>query len=123
MSSPRTTRDDARDLDLRGALRLGLLIGLWIGSVLYAVKIAGYYLPNGGTGFDAHAYWAAVRADVPYGAAPGEQDAYLYSPAFLQAVTPLALLPWWVFYGVWATVELCGAARLVRRAPRVACAG
>ena len=106
MSTRGTSRDTLPDLTLVGALRLGLLIGLWVGSVVFAYKVVGNFWPQGGTGYDAHAYWAAVRADQPYGALPGERDAYLYSPAFLHVLTPVALLPWWGFFGVWATVEV-----------------
>jgi hypothetical protein len=49
-----------------------------------------------GFGVDAHAYWLAWRGPM-YTTAPGTPDAYLYSPAFAQAVWPLAQLPWPVF--------------------------
>ena len=49
------------------------------------------------TGVDAHAYWAAA-IDNPYRISiAGDVNAYLYSPAFLQALVPLKLLPWTVF--------------------------
>lgn len=55
-------------------------------------------------GLDAHAYWAA-SLDHPYlrGIA-NTDDAYLYSPAFLQALTPLRLLPWPAFWTAWVVM-------------------
>ena len=50
---------------------------------------------------DAHAYWAAPLDDL-YGAArAGGADAYLYAPAFAQALAPFKALPWPVFAGLW----------------------
>lgn len=50
---------------------------------------------------DAHAYWTAPLTDL-YGAArAGGADAYLYAPAFAQALAPLKALPWPAFAGVW----------------------
>jgi hypothetical protein len=50
---------------------------------------------------DAHAYWAAPLDDL-YGAArAGGVDAYLYAPAFAQALAPLKALDWPVFAGIW----------------------
>lgn len=49
-----------------------------------------------GLGVDAHAYWLAWRGPM-YTTAPGTPDAYLYSPAFAQALWPLAQLPWPIF--------------------------
>jgi hypothetical protein len=63
----------------------------------------------GGGGFDSHAYWL-TRNGIAYGTNPGAHDAYLYSPAFAQAIRPLTLLPWPVFAVVWS---LCGAVTYV----------
>jgi hypothetical protein len=50
---------------------------------------------------DAHAYWAVPLDDL-YGAAKaGGADAYLYAPAFAQALAPFKALPWAVFAGLW----------------------
>jgi hypothetical protein len=61
-------------------------------------------------GADARTYWGAPL-DNPY---PGPQlglpGAYLYPPPFIQALSPLRLLPFEVFQAVWA---LIGAAALV----------
>jgi Glycosyltransferase family 87 len=50
---------------------------------------------------DTHAYWAVPLNDL-YGAArAGGADAYLYAPAFAQALAPFKALPWPVFAGLW----------------------
>jgi hypothetical protein len=59
-----------------------------------------------GDGVDAHAYWL-TRGGIEYGVAGGS-DAYLYSPAFAQAIRPIALLDWPTFYAVWTAI-LIGA--------------
>src|SRR5262249_43183846 len=75
---------------------------LWIvGAFVLLVDLS--YILDGSIGFDAHAYWAAWRHDL-YAAAPQELDAYLYSPAFAQAIWPLTRLPWPFFCAVWLGV-------------------
>jgi hypothetical protein len=54
-------------------------------------------------GWDSHAYWRAWRGTM-YGAAPMTRDAYLYSPAFAQAIRPMAYLPWPVFAVIWSAL-------------------
>jgi hypothetical protein len=59
------------------------------------------YVVLNSPGADAHAYWAA-SIDDPYAHRLANEDgAYLYSPAFLQALTPLRLLPWPAFWAAW----------------------
>lgn len=61
--------------------------------------------------FDVHAYWAAAQTAHPYSiTTPGQVDAYLYSPAFVQIISPIGLLPWPVFAFVWSLI--LGAAAL-----------
>ncbi|WP_241901609.1 glycosyltransferase family 87 protein [Nocardioides houyundeii] len=74
-------------------------------SALWALAAVRAYVPDG-LGYDAHAYWQALRVDEPYGAPPGERDAYLYSPFFLQLITPIAWLPWAVFLTLWTGLEI-----------------
>jgi hypothetical protein len=50
---------------------------------------------------DGHAYWMAWRHVDLYGLAPRDLDAYLYSPAFAEALHPLTLLPFAAFAAVW----------------------
>lgn len=54
-------------------------------------------------GTDSHAYWLAWRHPM-YGGAPMTHDAYLYSPAFAQAIRPLTLLPWLPFAMVFSVI-------------------
>jgi len=85
-----------------------------LGLVLAAVLVLAMGLtaepfePDGyGPGQDARAYWV-VPLESPYvpGSGPGQESAYLYSPAFLQALTPLRVLPWPAFVVVWTTLLL-----------------
>lgn len=55
---------------------------------------------------DARAYWAADLGSLYARGQVGGEDAYLYSPAFAQAFLPLSLLPWAVFAGIWAALNL-----------------
>lgn len=63
--------------------------------------------PDGyGPGQDARAYWA-VPLDAPYvPGSVGKESAYLYSPAFLQAMTPFRALPWTAFVVAWTIALL-----------------
>jgi hypothetical protein len=60
-------------------------------------------LRAGFIGQDAEAYWMTARTPHLYGT-PGVQR-YLYSPAFAQAVHPLAELPWNAFVTLWIAGE------------------
>lgn len=64
-------------------------------------------------GVDASAYWGTSLANPYAGAAAGLPGAYLYSPAFLQAFSPLQLLPWSIFIGLWVGLELVALAWLI----------
>jgi hypothetical protein len=54
--------------------------------------------------FDVYAYWA-TRDGFDYATArQGVTGAYLYSPAFAQAISPLAALSWQAFAGIWTAL-------------------
>ncbi len=55
---------------------------------------------------DARAYWAVDLDNIYARGEVGGEDAYLYSPAFAQLMWPLTLLPWEVFAGLWAGLNL-----------------
>jgi len=55
---------------------------------------------------DARAYWALSLDDLYARGRVGGEDAYLYSPAFAQLFVPLTWLPWMIFAGVWAALNL-----------------
>jgi hypothetical protein len=65
-----------------------------------------------GTAQDARSYWLPTLAD-PYANANWTMpSAYVYSPAFLQLVAPLAGLPWQGFVAVWTAILLGALAYL-----------
>ena len=89
----------------------GVFIGYaaGIGAVGYLVLLALGVVTYGSTyelGGDAHAYWAASLDDPYVGSVVGTPDAYLYAPVFVQALAPLKLLPWPVFFAVWTAIPI-----------------
>ena len=83
------------------------VLGVW--GVLVAVllvflmtTLAEPFEPDSfGPGHDARAYWAAPLDDPYEPGTVGHESAYLYSPAFLVALSPLRALPWPIFLGLW----------------------
>lgn len=61
-------------------------------------------IATAGFGWDAHAYWLAARGPL-YTGAPNAADAYLYSPAFAQLISPAARLPWPAFAVLFSAVS------------------
>lgn len=87
--------------------RLAVLVatGLW----LYAVLAANPFGANiWSSAVDSHPYWVTSFPDIYAHSVVGNRDAYLYSPVFLQLLTPLRALPWLGFVAVW-TLVLLGA--------------
>src|SRR4030095_6962441 len=74
-----------------------------------------------GTGQDARCYYQATLGDPYLHSAWHAPIAYVYSPAFLQLVTPLTQLPWQAFMAVW-TALLIAADRFLT-GPRLLAAG
>lgn len=73
--------------------------------------MAGVYLVSVFTGFaeagfDAHAYWSARPPDIYADSRLGTFNAYLYSPAFAQLISPLTALPWPAFVTLWSAFEI-----------------
>ena len=54
---------------------------------------------------DAYAYWTTRTGDFYAAAETGRIGAYLYSPAFAQALAPLVWLPVAVFSAAWTAVN------------------
>ena len=83
------------------------VLGVW--GVLVAVllvvlmtALAEPFEPDSfGPGHDARAYWAAPLDDPYEPGSVGQESAYLYSPAFLVALSPLRALSWPLFVGLW----------------------
>lgn len=90
--SARVPRVDGRVLLVLRTLALAYLAVRWA-----------MLLPDQGGiwGVDAHTYWGAPLSNPYPGPQVGLPGAYLYSPAFLQALTPLRLLSWPVFHAAW----------------------
>jgi hypothetical protein len=65
-----------------------------------------------GTGQDAYCYWFPTLAD-PYARSDWTDPiAYVYSPAFLQVLTPIRILPWQAFMAAWTAIQI-GAVLIV----------
>jgi len=73
----------------------------WIGIVYFAEPWATSALPSG---MDARCYWVPSLADPYLHSNWTDQIAYPYSPAFLQLLEPLRLLPWQAFMAIWAAI-------------------
>jgi hypothetical protein len=86
-----------------------LFVLLSLGLVYHAFAMASAF----GIGWDAHAYYVAWHGGL-YDIAPGELDAYNYSPLFAQVVWPLTHLPWPVFGALFIGAAAVTIAWLVR---------
>ena len=64
---------------------------------------------------DAYAYWTTRTGDFYAAADTGRIGAYLYSPAFAQAVAPLVILPLAVFTALWTAINFAALWWLLRR--------
>jgi hypothetical protein len=94
--------------------RLGLDAFLVIGFALVALRLFDVQ-PWNSPFFDVHAYWA-TQFGIDYSHAnPFLIGAYLYPPAFAQAIAPLTLLPFPVFAALWTAVSVVVCAWLVGR--------
>ena len=83
----------------------GLLVAILL--VVLMTALSEPFEPDGfGPGQDARAYWAAPLADPYDPGSVGQESAYLYSPAFLVAISPLRALPWPIFVGLWTAILL-----------------
>ena len=111
-----------------GRLRLASLetppwVGLAIAIAFWALVVA-FSEPWGrlwGTGQDARCYYQATLADPYLHSDWNDPIAYVYSPAFLQLVSPLTALPWQAFMAAWTAI-LIGAVRFLT-GPRLLAAG
>ena len=99
------------------------LIGVVVAVVFWGLVVV-FAEPWGrlwGTGQDARCYYQATLADPYLHSSWNDPIAYVYSPAFLQLVSPLTALPWQAFMAVW-TALLIGAVRFLT-GPRLLAAG
>ena len=95
------------------AARLGLVL-FWGLAFFAAGRTILAVLQTDVFGQDTHAYWLAAQSELTYERAPGQPDAYLYSPAFLAVIRPFALMPWPLFHGFWICLEAAVLVWLLR---------
>jgi len=84
------------------------LVAFWFFALLVQPDLGGKPF-----GVDAYPYWSVPLSNPYSGPEAGLPGAYLYSPAFLHAITPLRLLPWEWFIGFWIAAELVALAWLL----------
>jgi hypothetical protein len=98
-------------------------VGILVAVVLWGLVVV-FAEPWGrlwGTGQDARCYYQATLADPYLHSSWNDPIAYVYSPAFLQLVSPLTALPWQAFMAAWTSL-LIGAVRFLT-GPRLLAAG
>ena len=83
---------------------LALVAAIWAAIVVFSEPFGRLW----GTGQDAYCYWFPTL-DAPYARSDWTDPiAYVYSPAFLQLLQPIRILPWQAYIAVW-TLILLGA--------------
>ena len=90
------------------------LVAAWIGIVYFAEPCSLSALPSG---MDARCYWVPDLSNPYLHSNWTDQIAYPYSPAFLQILEPIRLLPWQLFMAVWAAILM--AAMVYLTGPRL----
>ena len=90
------------------------LVAAWIGIVYFAEPWSLSALPSG---MDARCYWVPDLSNPYLHSNWTDQIAYPYSPAFLQILEPIRLLPWQLFMAVWAAILM--AAMVYLTGPRL----
>lgn len=93
------------------------LVSAWGLGLLAAWQAIATVLTADSLGSDAHAYWVAAQGGESYDRAPGQVDAFLYSPAFAALTRPAGLLPWPVFLALWSGMSLALLLWLLRPVP------
>jgi hypothetical protein len=88
------------DVEWRIRDRLGLDLFVVVAAVVVFLRLFNEYPWTPGV-LDMHTYWA-TRDSIEYaGSNPYLIGAYLYAPAFAQAISPLTWLPWPWFAALW----------------------
>src|SRR3954464_7979210 len=97
-----TLVDRARTSGRLDLFSRAIWIALIPGGLLFLAMQVYVYWQTDNIGLDSHAYWLAAREPESwYTRPPAYRDAFLYSPAFGQALRPLGVLPWPAFQAVW----------------------
>ena len=116
LSIDRPAADPARDRFAPGSIPdrvwrnryeivgLALAAAIWLAIVVFSEPWGRLW----GTGQDAYCYWFPTLSD-PYARSDWTDPiAYVYSPAFLQLLSPIRALPWQAYMAVWTAI-LMGA--------------
>jgi hypothetical protein len=90
------------------------LLAAWLGIVYFAKPWGSSLAPSG---MDARCYWVPTLADPYLHSNWLDQIAYPYSPAFLQILQPIRILPWQAFMAIWAAILM--AALVYMTGPRL----
>ena len=106
-----------RALESRPIVGLAAALGAWAVVVAFSEPWGRLW----GTGQDARCYWQASLANPYLHSQWNDPIAYVYSPAFLQLVSPLTALPWQLFMAAWTAILIGSAAFLT--GPRLLAAG
>jgi hypothetical protein len=91
-----------------------LLRDIYVGLAVALVGLRLFDIEPWDQSVDAYAYWA-TGSGVEYRSGAGEMGAFLYSPAFAQALAPLTWLSWPVFNALWTAVGFTALWWLVGR--------
>jgi len=113
-SSERTVALGGRPVPVAVIAGLIALAVSWLGIVYFAEPWSQSALPSG---MDARCYWVPSLSNPYLHSNWTDQIAYPYSPAFLQILQPVRLLPWQVFMAVWAAILM--AAMVYITGPRL----
>jgi hypothetical protein len=113
-SNERTVALGGRPVPIVAVAGLIALVAAWIGIVYFAEPWSLSALPSG---MDARCYWVPDLSNPYLHSNWTDQIAYPYSPAFLQILEPIRLLPWQLFMAVWAAILM--AAMVYLTGPRL----
>jgi hypothetical protein len=113
-STERAVAVGGRQMPVVVALGVVAVAVSWLGIVYFAEPWGKSLLPSG---MDAMCYWAPTLANPYLHSNWTDQIAYPYSPAFLQLLEPIRLLPWQAFAAVWAAILM--AAMVYLTGPRL----
>ena len=90
---------------------LALVAVIWLAIVVFSEPFGRLW----GTGQDAYCYWFP-SLDDPYARSDWTDPiAYVYSPAFLQVLQPIRVLPWQAFMAIWTGILLAAVFLLTGR--------
>jgi hypothetical protein len=123
LSIDRPAADPARDRFAPGSIAdrawrnrfeivgLALAVAIWLAIVVFSAPWGRLW----GTGQDAYCYWFPSLSD-PYAHSDWTDPiAYVYSPAFLQLLSPIRALPWQAYMAVWTAILMAAVVVLTGR--------